>query len=258
MSTNTSTNTKCGWNLESNNWVQKGRCQNLSDQYCVIKNSNTNVCNNTNTNVTNNGKYNYAEKCGNHNWVDNGRCKTSSTPCCSAQNNGYCGNTCTLNREYDYIAPSAPVAQVAPVTQGAKPNCAVAQWSGCTAPTDATCTGNQTNITGIQTASYISSATCNTPFPYETRSCNAGPCYTCGKQNNYRNCTVDNDCCSKDGLCGKGPRFCNNDPNNYLNNTQGWYCSRGNSYKDNYDGDKGYKNHKDHCIPGSWRNITDV
>jgi len=30
------------------------------------------------------------------------------------------------------------------------------------------------------------------------------------------------------------------------------------SSKDNYDGDKGYKNHQNNCIPGSWRNVTDI
>ncbi len=186
----------------------------MSDQYCVIKNIDTNVCHktNTNTNVTNNGNYNYAEKCGyhyiNNNWVQRGRCPTSSTPCCSAQSNGYCGKTCTLNRENDYIAPAAPVTQS---------NCGLTDWSTCSAPP--VCTKNAISTSGTQTRQYIQTPSCTIPVIQATLSQSCGnkkDCEKCGRANNNRICssgtaadpTKYNNCCSSEGLCGRGPDYC--------------------------------------------------
>lgn len=228
-------NTKCGpQDSDGKNW---GRCPEYIKPNCsAIKNG---TCS---RGAYGPGAeiYNFreltTERCGSlYDWNTGNNydkiCATSSNPCCSANSNGFCGASCNpVNDKYKYL-----------------PNCAVAGWGACIAPTGDSCTGNQTTIPGKSTASYVPSPTCNTPIQYETKSCNT-PCDNCGRQNNYTKCAKDNDCCSGNGLCGKGPNFCKYDDNNYLNSTQGLSCGRRNSYKNNYP-DTGLKDHKEYCAP---------
>jgi len=235
-------NPKCGpQDSDGQNW---GSCPTSAKPNCsAIKNGNcTNGAWGPGANI-----YNYkaptTETCGSlynrttGNYYDK-KCTTSNNPCCSASANGVCGTSCNpANNTYKYL-----------------PNCAVSGWGVCIAPTGVSCTGSQTSVPGTRTASYVPSTTsntCNTPIQYETQSCDA-QCSKCGRQNSYTNCTVDNDCCSKNGICGKGSGFCNYDDNNYLNSTQGFYCGPRNSYKNNYNGDMGYKNHQEYCVPNSY------
>jgi hypothetical protein len=231
----------CGWNLINNNWQNKGICQTPSKPFCREKDYHNSSCSTDNT--KNLAQFNYAEPpkfCGYHynytngNWENKGKCTTSNKPCCSSQYSGTCGNTCTLNKENDYIAPASTVQS----------NCNVSNWSECNAPV---CNGKQDTTTGTQTRNYTSTSNCtipqNTPLSQScTKTCNPAP-ERCGvgSSNNITKCTKFNDCCSSDGYCGQGPNFCQS-------NTQYMYCgnideqnkydSYGNikpSYKDNLD-----------------------
>ena len=196
---------KCGPQSDSYNW---GRCPDNTKKFCSALNNG--ICQiNKPTTFTNN-IYDYkpitTQKCGYHN-KDEGRCQTAENPCCSSDTGGYCGGHCNPynSLDYQYLTPTSTL-----------PDCKLSEWGACNnAPT---CNGNQISTSGTHSRYYIQNSNCTIPVNQEITSkscvntCNPVP-ERCGINNNNKKCNYYNNCCSKEGFCGIGSTFCNNNTN---------------------------------------------